>query len=219
MAAKLVVLTMLCFCVCANAQTRPVVVYPGHSEALDSIANHSLEQELKRVVAPAGIDLTWRSGADRTQTHQETGRIIVGDFAGNCSVETISNAPLASPSKLTLAEASVSRGRVLPYFTIDCNRVIRTLTPMLQPLSLPMRQNILGRALARVIAHEIYHILAETTGHEDEGLAKARLTFHDLTAPGVELSPSSLQKIRAAYRVEPPAVPVVGLISHDSRRR
>jgi hypothetical protein len=211
MAAKLVLLTMMCFCVCANAQTRPVVVYPGHGETLDSIANHSLEQELKRVVAPAGIDLTWRSDADRRQTHEETGRIIVGNFAGNCSVETISNAPLASPKKLALAEASVSLGRVLPYFTVDCDRVIRTLTPILQPLSPPMRQTILGRALARVIAHEIYHILAETTGHEDAGLAKAKLTFHDLTAPGIALSPSSLQRIRAAYRVEPPAVPVVVL--------
>jgi hypothetical protein len=219
MAAKLVVLTMLCFCVCANAQTRPLVVYPGHSHTLDGIANHSLEQELKRVVAPAGIDLTWRSDADRTQTHQETGRIIVGDFAGNCSVETISNAQVASLAKLTLAEAPVSLGRVLPYFTVDCNRVIRTLAPMLQPLSPPMRQTIFGRALARVIAHEIYHILAETTGHEDAGLAKAKLTFHDLTAPGVELSPASIQRIRAAYRVQSPAVPLVGLISLDSQRR
>ena len=219
MAAKLVVLTMLCFCVCANAQTRPLVVYPGHGETLDSVATHSLEHELKRVMAPAGIDLTWRGNADRTQTYQETGRIIVGSFAGSCSVETLSNAQAASPAKLILAEASVSLGRVLPYFTVDCNRVVRTLIPMLQPLSPPMRQTILGRALARVIAHEIYHILAETTEHEDAGLAKAKLTFHDLTAPGIELSPASLQRIRAAYRMGPPVVPVAGLVHLDSKRR
>jgi hypothetical protein len=223
MAAKFVVLTMLCFCVCAHAQTRPLVVYPGlhqgNGQALDSLANDSLEQELKRLVAPAGIDLTWRTNADRTQTHQEAGRIIVGDFVGNCSVETLSNAQVASPAKMTLGEASVSDGRVLPYFTVDCNRVMRTLTPMLQPLSPPMRQTILGRALARVIAHEIYHILAETTAHEDAGLAKAKLTFHDLTAPGVELSPASLQRIRAAYRMGPPAVPVAGLMPPDSKQR
>ena len=214
MAAKLVVLTMLCFCVCANAQTPALVVYPRHAENLDSLANHALEQELTRLVAPAGIALTWRSNADRTQTHEEMGRIIVGKFAGNCSVETVSRARVGSSAKLTLAEASVYRGRVLPYFSVDCNHVIRTLAPMLQPLSPPMRQAIFGRALARVIAHEIYHILAETTGHEDAGLAKAKLTFHDLTAPGIDLSPASLQRIRAAYRVEP-AIPVAGLLSRD----
>jgi len=214
MAAKLVVLTMLCFCVCAHAQTPALVVYPGHADNLDSIANHSLEQELKRLVAPAGVALTWRSNADRTQTHEEMGRIIVGKFAGNCSVETVTSARAASRAQLTLAEASVSKGRVLPYFTVDCDHVIRTLAPMLQPLSPPMRQAILGRALARVIAHEIYHILAETTGHEDAGLAKAKLTFHDLTAPGIDLSPASLLRIRAAYRVEA-AIPVAALISRD----
>ena len=214
MAAKLVVLTMLCFCVCANAQTPALVVYPGHAENLDSLANHSLEQELKRLVAPAGVPLKWRSNADRTQTHEEMGRIIVGKFEGNCSVETVSRALVASPAKLTLAEASIYRGRVLPYFTVDCNHVVRTLAPMLQPLSPPMRQAIFGRALARVIAHEIYHILAETTGHEDAGLAKAKLTFHDLTASGIDLSPTSLQRIRAAYRVKA-SIPVAGLISRD----
>jgi hypothetical protein len=219
MAAKLVVLTMLCFCVCANAQTRSLAVYPDHSESLDSMTNHSLEQELKRLIAPAGIDLVWRSDADRTQSHEEMGRILVGDFTGNCSVETISTARTSSAKQLTLAEASVSGGRVLPYFTVDCIHVIRTLTPMLQPLSPPMRQTIFGRALARVIAHEIYHILAETTGHEDAGLAKAKLTFLDLTAPGIALSPASLQRIRAAYRMEPPAVPVVGLLPPDSKTR
>ena len=214
MAAKLVVLTMLCFCVCAHAQTPALVVYPGHADNLDSIANHSLEQELKRLVAPAGVALTWRSNADRTQTHEEMGRIIVGKFAGNCSVETVTSARAASRAQLTLAEASVSKGRVLPYFTVDCDHVIRTLAPMLQPLSPPMRQAILGRALARVIAHEIYHILAETTGHEDAGLAKAKLSLHDLTAPGIDLSPASLLRIRAAYRVEA-AIPVAALISRD----
>lgn len=215
MAAKLVLLTMMCFCVCANAQTRTLVVYPGPSESLDGITNHSLEQELQRVVTPAGITLTWRNDANRSQTHEEVGRIIVGKFKGNCSVETLSGATIASRAPLTLAATSVSTGHVLPYFTVDCNHVIRTLAPMLQPLSPPMRQTIFGRALARVIAHEIYHILAETTGHEDTGLAKAKLTFHDLTATGIDLSPASLQRIRAAYRVEPPAVPVVGLISRD----
>ena len=222
MAAKLVLLTMMCFCVCANAQTPAVVVYPAHTESLDSTASHSLEQELKRLVEPAGIDLAWRSNADRTQAHEETGRIIVGNFSGSCSVQTISGA-LVSSTKAMLAEASVSRGRVLPYFNVDCDRVIRTLAPMLQPLSPPMRQAVLGRALARVIAHEIYHILGQTTAHEEDGLAKAKLSFRDLTAPGIDLSPASLQRIRAASRVkpaaEPPAVPVAGLVSRDSQER
>ena len=91
---------------------------------------------------------------------------------------------------------------------------------MLEPLSPPLRQAVLGRALARVIAHEIYHILAETTDHADTGIAKAQMTFKDLTADGFDLSPTSLQRIRAAYRQAPAAVvPIAGLVPPGSPKR
>ena len=218
-AAKLVVFTMMCFCVCANAQTLRLAVYPSHAEALDSIANHSLDQELRRLLSPAGIDLAWQTDFKKGSAREQQGRMISGTFAGTCSVETIPTGRVSSLKARTLAETSISDGRILPYFTVDCNHVIRTLAPMLQPLSVPMRETILGRALARVIAHEIYHILAETAEHEDEGVAKAQLTFRELTAERFDLSPRSLQRIRAAYRWEPPAVPIVGLVSPDPRKR
>ena len=37
--------------------------------------------------------------------------------------------------------------------------------PTLESLSVPLRHSVFGRALARVMAHEIYHILAHTTEH------------------------------------------------------
>ena len=101
----------------------------------------------------------------------------------------------------------------------DCAHVIRMLNPLLQPLSVPMRESILGRALARVIAHEIYHIVADTTEHEEAGLAKAQLSARELAADRFDLSPASLQRIRAAYRVGPPAIPIVGLIPPAVQRR
>lgn len=219
MAAKLVVITMLCFCVCAHAQTRPLAVYPGPAEGLDSTTTHSIDQELRRLLSPAGVDVTWRTGTNEASRGQQ-GRMVVGTFAGRCSVETIA-VRRTSPSDIrTLAETSISNGRILPYFTVDCDRVIRTLAPMLEPLSPPLRQAVLGRALARVIAHEIYHILAETTDHADTGVAKAQMTFKDLTADGFDLSPTSLQRIRAAYRQGPAAVvPIAGLVPPGSPKR
>ena len=44
------------------------------------------------------------------------------------------------------------------------------------------RQRALSRALARVVAHEIYHILAETTEHAGSGLAKAAQPLNDLVS-------------------------------------
>ena len=39
-----------------------------------------------------------------------------------------------------------------------------------------------GRALGRVVSHELYHILARTTGHAARGLAKAAESLQDLVS-------------------------------------
>ena len=217
-AAKFVAFTMLCFCVCANAHTHTLAIHPSHAEGLNSRTTHSLNHELTRLLSPAGIDLEWQADARSRAVVGQPGRLIVATFEGTCSVDAIPNNRVTSSyAGRTLAETSISDGRILPYFTVDCSHVIRTLAPVLQPLGLPMREAVFGRALARVVAHEIYHILAETTEHEEAGLAKAQLTFRDLTAERFDLSPASLQRIRAAYRATSPGVPVAGLVSRELR--
>ena len=218
-AAKIVLFTMLCFCVCAHAQTQTLAVYPSHADQLNSMTTHSLNLELKRLLSPAGIDLEWRGHERNAAVSSVDGRLIVGTFEGSCSAESLPAKQGAASQTRTLAETSISGHRILPYFTVDCTHVIRMLNPLLQPLSVPMRETILGRALARVIAHEIYHIVADTTEHEEAGLAKAQLSARELAAERFDLSPASLQRIRAAYRVGPPAIPVVGLISPAAQGR
>src|SRR6185436_19629006 len=92
---------------------------------------------------------------------------------------------------------SVSSGHVLPYFRVDCNQVIRTLSLALRSVSVPMREYILGRPLARAIAHEIYHIVAQTTDHERSGIAKAALTLSDLSSTSFNFSSETLRRMAA----------------------
>src|SRR5262249_13086397 len=88
-----------------------------------------------------------------------------------------------------LADTSISNGHVLPFFRVDCPRLIRMLGSQLEP-------SVLGRALARVIAHEIYHIVARTTDHQQNGVAKAVFSLRDLTAARFELDAWSLELMR-----------------------
>src|SRR5580658_1469108 len=39
-----------------------------------------------------------------------------------------------------------------------------------------------GQALARLLAHELYHVLNQTAGHAQTGIAKAQLTAAELVA-------------------------------------
>ncbi len=210
LAARSALFAILCFSICATAQTRTLDVYSGPATGLASVSVNSLELELKRVLAPAGIVATWRKASDKAAGNVETERLVVGTFEGNCSVETLSSSP--SPVRTrTLADTSVSNNRILPYFRVDCARVIRTLAPTLQPLNIPFREAMLGRALARVIAHEIYHILAQTADHQDVGVAKAQLSLADLTALQFDLSPASLRRMQPSDLPGAPVKTGVGL--------
>jgi hypothetical protein len=210
LAARFVLFAILCFPICATAQTRTLEVYPGPAAGLDNVSVNFLELELKRVLAPAGIVPTWRKASGKAAGNVETEQLVVGTFEGNCSVKTLPSAATSIRAR-ALADTSVSNNRILPYFRVDCARVIRTLTPTLQPLSVPLREAILGRALARVIAHEIYHILAQTADHQDFGVAKAQLSLADLTTLQFDLSPASLRRMQPSGVQSAPVRTSVGL--------
>jgi hypothetical protein len=196
-AAVRAVFAIFCFSVCAHAQTRTLAVYSDSAQHLDSSAMHALQVELQRVLAPAGIEpISLQTGAKNTEL-PEVQLAVVGTFQGDCSVESLLEQSARAVQTRTLAESSVSSGHVLPYFRVDCARIIRTLSPALRPLNVPMRENILGRALARAIAHEIYHILAQTTGHEESGIAKASLSMSDLFSSQFDFTPESLRRMQA----------------------
>jgi hypothetical protein len=62
----------------------------------------------------------------------------------------------------------------------------------------PGAQRTLSRALARVIAHELVHLLAPDLPHARGGLMAPRLGRRFLTAPRVALSPAVTAVLRAA---------------------
>ena len=197
----LVLLGILALPVCAQAQTRTLAVYSDGVPSLDAATSESLTQELQRVLAPAGLEVAMRSKSQRTG--DEFQLLVVGAFDGNCSVDRLPVAHAISLRAGPLADTSISGGHVLPFFRVDCNRVIETLAPALQPLTEPMRNAFLGRALARVIAHEIYHIVAQTIDHQESGIAKAALSVKDLTSLQFDLNAASL------HRMHPLNAPVV----------
>ena len=213
------VLGIFCFSVCAQAQTRTLAVYPGEIRTLDSVAAHSLQVELQRVLTPAGINVAMQP-AGRSSGNDEFQLLVVGAFQGDCSVDTLARVRPVALRSGPLADASVSQGQVLPYFRVDCDRLVRTLTPALQRLDVPMREALLGRAIARVMAHEIYHIVAQTTAHAESGIGKTVLSIADLTANTFDLNPDSLRRMQPALCPNPsvsPAIPAAAFVTATRR--
>src|SRR5262245_25968221 len=154
-------LLVFCVSICANAQTRTLALYSGPAQGLDTEAARAMRDELQQLLSPAGIDIVWKTLADRKHG-EEFDLVAVTTFDGNCAANEVVRGPFV-PS---LADTSIADGHILPFFRIDCNLLMRVLGSRVE-------NAVLGRALARLAAHEIYHIVAQTTDHQDAGIAKA----------------------------------------------
>src|SRR5215831_13897463 len=138
----------ICLAVCAQAQSRTLALYEESPRDLNSEATAAMRGELQRLLAPAGLELVWRHLSER-RTGENFDLVAVTSIAGSCAVDK----PAAgAPYRAALADTSIVDGHILPFFRIDCRRLVAALGSQDDPA-------ILGRALARVAAHEIYHIV------------------------------------------------------------
>jgi hypothetical protein len=74
-------------------------------------------------------------------------------------------------------------GKVLPIADLRCDALRKLIDRDLQAAPAAGRDQLLGRALGRVLAHELYHVLLRTRAHAREGLARPAQSSADLLAP------------------------------------
>jgi hypothetical protein len=185
-------LLMVCLALYAGAQNRSLALYAGEANGLSTGALQSARRELDRILGPTGIDMVWKQLGMRKSSEQFD-EVVVMTFAGSCS-----DVPISAIQKVALADSSVSNGRVLPFIRVDCGYLASMLASTLRPLTANEREVAFGRALGRVIAHEIYHITGQTTQHQDRGVAKASFSVHDLTAAAFEFDNGGVAQMRPA---------------------
>jgi hypothetical protein len=183
-----IILLVCSLSVCAHAETRTLALYLKHPERVSAESGQTMRSELKRLLDPAGIDVVWKDFADR-KGGEDFDFVAVGSIEGLCTAgeSDLSNGT-GLRARMILADAAVAADRILPYFNVDCQHLIRTLGNGNNPATI-------GRALARLIGHELYHILARTCQHPNAGLAKAAFSLDDLTAPGMNFDVISLGRI------------------------
>jgi hypothetical protein len=60
----------------------------------------------------------------------------------------------------------------------------------------PKADLLFGRALGRVLAHELVHVLTGSEAHGREGVQRAALSGKDLISSALVLSPADLARLR-----------------------
>jgi hypothetical protein len=155
-----------------------------------------MKRELSPLMRSAGYRVEWRDPQTANGVAAADALVVV-ELHGACGLRpgTFSAEPPIDNLN-SLASTSISEGRVLPFASMNCSNLNRTLGPSLVSEAGARRDFLYGRAMARVLAHEFYHMIVSTRGHTSGGVSKPCFTVGDLLSERFEFEPAVLAKFR-----------------------
>jgi hypothetical protein len=153
----------------------------------------SLRQEVSAVFRIPGLRISWRVLDESTPTEQFERLVLVRFLEAGPQEEEAT-----SRQEDRLGSVTESHAAILPFVDIACDSVYHLVEEAIQDATGAHQKEIVGRACGRVLAHELYHILAQTSEHANRGIAKATFTCDDLLEPDFKLAKSSIRKIERA---------------------
>jgi len=162
----------------ASAQTVGVVL--DFDQVPGKVPVEVMKKEVDALLKASGITLDWRT-AGGPNGGASFDDLVFFKFQGRCKAD--SDAAAIPPGETrALGMTRVENGRVLPFSEVKCDAVRQALTYLRPEANQGERQRALGMAMGRVVAHELYHILARTTAHAARGLAHTVESLEDLVA-------------------------------------
>lgn len=164
------------------AETTTVAVFFDFETAPSVQSVSKMKTEVADIMRPSGLSFDWHSLADR-QDQETFPELVVVRFQGSCEVRNPALDSELGPgfSGGALATTAISDGHILPFSSVRCDEIKRYLATELATANPSKRESLYGKALGRIVAHELYHILAATGQHGKEGVARAAHSRAELT--------------------------------------
>ena len=188
-------LVVLSVSFCLQAETLGVYL----DKPLNGPAQSSFRNELHNILKETGVSIELRSLKER-KAGESFDRLMVVQLRGACdAMEQSVTVRAAGP----LASTQVDGGRILPYTEIFCDRLRLTLGAAFDREPLYRRNMLAGRAMARILAHEIYHLLAQEKRHAVGGVAKNCLGSRELMSEVFAFDHPTLAKLQVVAESDP----------------
>ena len=153
----------------------------------------ALEMELRILLSPAAVFPVLRDMDLKTSSEQFR-ELVVVKISGRCTFDLKER---RSAVQGPLAAAHSTDGYILPFIDVACERIRDVLQPALRGPHFDRLHSLFGRAMARVLAHELYHVLGRTKKHGDSALTAERMSAHQLLADRLHFEDEDLEKISA----------------------
>jgi hypothetical protein len=149
-----------------------------------------LKHELDTVFKPTNVkvDLQLRDKSKRLESPE----IVVVRLKGECRMENFAH---LIDERGPLAWTHIVDGQILPFSDVGCDQLRSAVTRALHGGMRKEKDKLLGRALARVIAHEIMHIVGKTHEHSENGIFREGLSGAQLVADRFALDPADIARL------------------------
>jgi len=132
-----------------------------------------LKSELNVIMKDTGRNLDIRL-REQSPPHENFEDVVLVRLKGTCKMERLS--PFMD-ERGPLAWTHSTDGVILPFAEVACDRIASAVAGALWSQERKHADRLLGRALGRVLAHELYHILGKTHEHNPDGsLAKEAIS-------------------------------------------
>ena len=162
-----------------NPDPQPVTVLVEFTGVRSVASLNALKSELQTILSDSHlqIDLKLKNSWPDTPV---MGDLLLFKMKGTCTMNAMPVGAL-SDERGPLAMTHSVNGELLPFGEVECDRVRTALQRTVGRGNPEAHQTEYGIALARVMAHEIYHMLEKSAAHTKEGLSKESLSSAELS--------------------------------------
>lgn len=187
-------------CALILASIAPGAVAEGITIVLDFQGPQSEESiaEMKRefagIMKPSALAFDFKSRAEAEQG--SVADLMVVRFKGTCVLKPI---PYLIDERGPMAFTYSTEGAVQPFSEVACDQVTRVVRPAMSGGDFARADLLMGRALGRVLAHEVVHILTRSGAHGKDGVARTSLSASQLIAPELRLDAEDLERLRVDH--------------------
>lgn len=160
----------------ASASASTLTVLLDLPDEQNAVSIKAMTDELRVQMRSSGVklDIRMKSAALQNEVFDD---VVQFRFRGSCRMADYAQ---FMDERGPLAWTHTSDGDVLPFGEVSCDRVRRAVQSALWGGERGQRDRLFGRALGRVVAHELVHMLQKSHAHTRTGFTKAALSGSDL---------------------------------------
>jgi hypothetical protein len=172
-----------------------VALYTSFQHEMPVAATKAMREELDWITSPIGVKFAWRNFGE-TARRNTVARLAVVHFQGQCDAQDLTTVPANPADRWKLGWTHSVDGNILPFADIFCDLIRIYISPTLLSTDPAQRDAIYGRAVGRVLAHELYHVFADTRKHALTGLMKATYSEENLVSDTFGFRSTELRNLR-----------------------